>query len=185
MRVKFIDKVYMREVTDKEWYIEENSDIDGHIALKYIKEISQPLTAYSNGKKYIGLDAGYSILEYVPKNRGYNCRVFFDRQNRPLCYYFDINNGTGVENNMPWYDDLYLDVTMECPVVTGSAYFIRLDDEKEFKTAKKEGFITEEVYISGFDTAIKLMNELRNIENDIVNRSVWDIVRIKQKINLK
>lgn len=184
MRQKFIDKIYMREVEEKEWYLEKNSEIDGYIALKYIKSISKPLTAYSNGEKYIGLDKGYSVLEYVPNNTGYNCRIFFDKLNRPLCYYFDINNGTGVENDMPWYDDLYLDVTMECPVITKSGYFIRLDDEKEFKNARDEGIITKEIYDKGFEVAINLMKELKEQTNDIVLRSQWDIRRIKEKLNL-
>lgn len=185
MRQKFIDKIYMHEVDEKIWYLEKNGDIDGYIALKYVKKISKPLTAFSNGEKYIGLDEGYSILEYVPLNRGYNCRVFFDRLNRPLCYYFDINNGTGIENNIPWYDDLYLDVTMECPAITKSGFFIRLDDEKELKSARNEGIISKDTYDKGFDVAIKLMKELKENANDIVLRSQWDVFRIKETLKLK
>lgn len=184
MRQKFIDKIYMREVEEKEWYLEKNSEIDGYIALKYIKSIRKPLTAYSNGEKYVGLDKGYSVLEYVPNNRGYNCRIFFDKLNRPLCYYFDINNGTGVENDIPWYDDLYLDVIMACPAITKSGYFISLDDEKEFMIARDEGTITKEIYDKGFEVAINLMKELKGQTNDIVLRSQWDIHRIKEKLNL-
>jgi len=184
MRQKFIDKVYMREVTKKEWYLEKNEEINGYIALKYVKEISKPLTSFCNGKKYVGLDNGYSILEYVPLDRKYNCRVFFDKLNRPLCFYFDINNGSGIENDIPWYDDLYLDVTMECPAITDFGYYIRLDDEAEFKKAKKEGLIDEETYNNGYQRAIDLMQELRNQKNDIVNRCQFDLFRIKQQLNL-
>ncbi len=103
----------------------------------------------------------------------------FDTLNRPLCFYFDINNGVGIENNVPWYDDLYLDVTMECPTITETGYYIRLDDEKEFKTAKKQGVINEDTYNMGYKVATKLMQELRNQENDIVNRCQFDLYRIK------
>ena len=58
------------------------------MALKFIKNIDKPLTAYCNGKKYVGLDKGFSILEYVPKYRNYNCRVFFNENCQPLCFYF-------------------------------------------------------------------------------------------------
>ena len=47
MRQKFIDKIYMREVTDKEWYLEKDEKLNGYIALKYVKEISKPLTAFN------------------------------------------------------------------------------------------------------------------------------------------
>lgn len=184
MRQKFIDKTYMREVTDKVWYLEKDEKLNGYIALKYIKEISKPLTAFCNGKKYVGLDKNYSILEYVPLDRNYNCRVFFDANNRPLCFYFDVNNGSGIENDIPWYDDLYLDVTMECPSITEMGYYIRLDDEPEFKMAKKEGKIDEESYNLGYKIATELMNELRRQDNDIVNRCNLDLFRIKTKLNL-
>ena len=39
MRQKFIDKVYMREVIEKEWYLEKDEKINGYIALKYVKKI--------------------------------------------------------------------------------------------------------------------------------------------------
>lgn len=184
MRKKFIDQVYMREVVKKEWYLEKDEKFNGYIALKFIKEISKPLTAFSNGKKYIGLDNGYSILEYVPLDRNYNCRVFFDKMNKPLCFYFDINNGTGIENNIPWYDDLYLDVTMECPAITEIGPYIRLDDEIELKMAKKEGKIDEDTYNKAYNTAIKLMRELREQNTDIVNRCQFDLYRIKSLLNL-
>ena len=184
MRQKFIDQVYMREVEDKVWYLEENKDINGYIALKYVKKISKPLTSYCNGKKYIGLDNGYTILEYVLLDRKYNCRVFFDEKNRPLCFYFDVNNGAGIENGIPWYDDLYLDVTMECPAITEIGYYIRLDDEKEFKNAFKEGKIDQKTFDEGYKTAVSLMNNLREQNNDIVNRCQFDLFRIKNKLKI-
>lgn len=185
MRQKFIDKVYMREVLDKVWYLEKDEEFNGYIALKYIKEISKPLTSFCNGKKYIGLDKGYSILEYVPLDRNYNCRVFFDNVNRPLCFYFDINNGSGIENDIPWYDDLYLDVTMECQQITEIGNYIRLDDEDELKLAKKEGKIDEDTYNRAYQVAIDLMKELREKKNDIVNRCENDLKRIKCILDLK
>lgn len=184
MRKKFIDKVYMREVTDKLWYLEYNNQINGYIALKYIKDIDKPLTAFCNGKKYVGLDKGYSILEYVPNGVNYNCRVFFNTKNEPLCYYFDINNGVGIEDDIPWYDDLYLDVTMECYAITEIGNYIRLDDEQEFKKAYKEGLISEDLYKKGYDVAIKLMAELRQGENYIVKRSVEDLIRLKKQLGI-
>ena len=185
MRKKFIDKVYMREVLDSEWYLEKDENFNGYIALKYIKQISKPITAFCNGKKYVGLDNNYSILEYVPLDREYNCRVFFDQSNHPLCFYFDINNGSGIENDIPWYDDLFLDVTMECPTITDIGYYIRLDDEKELMNAKKEGIINEYAFNKAYSTALALMKDLREKSNDIVIRCEQDLKRIKSLLNLK
>ncbi len=184
MRKKYVEKVYMREVTDKEFYFEEDKKFNGYIALKYVKDISKPLSAYCNGKKYVGLDKGYTILEYIPFEGNFNCRVFFDKENRPLCFYFDINNGMGKDEEGIWYDDLYLDVTMECPAITGGFNYIRLDDEGEFKKAYKEGLITDEQYKLGYETAEKIMQELRSSQNKIVNHCHFDLYRLKNLLGI-
>ena len=123
-------------------------------------------------------------LEYIKVQIFNLYNLFFDEINRPLCFYFDINNGSGIENGIPWYDDLYLDVTMECPAITEIGYYIRLDDEFEFKMAKKEGKIDEDTYHNGYKVAIDLMQELREQKNDIVNRCQFDLCRIKTILNL-
>lgn len=51
MRQKFIKDVYMREVLEKEWYLEKDEKLNGYIALKYVKKISKPVTSFCNGKK--------------------------------------------------------------------------------------------------------------------------------------
>ena len=110
--------------------------------------------------------------------------IFFNENNQPLCFYFDINNGTGKDDEGIWYDDLYLDITMECPIITGGFYYIRIDDEKEFKQAKKDGIIDDKLYAKGYEIADKLMEELRNMNNDIVNKCQFDLYRIKNKLNI-
>ena len=50
--------------------------------------------------------------------------------------------------------------------------------------AKKEGKIDEDTYNKAYNTAIKLMKELREQNNDIVNRCQFDLYRIKSLLNL-
>ena len=185
MRQKFINKVYMREILDHTWYCEKNEEFGGYIAIKYIKDIKKQIKGFANGYDYVGLDKGYTILEYVPENEKYNARVFFDRDNRPLIYYFDINNGNGEENGVPWYDDLYLDVILECPAANRLGYYLKLDDADELKQAFKEGTIDEVLFNQAHKTARKLMDELMQLNNDIFKRSTYDIVRLKEKIGEK
>jgi len=185
MRKKFIEQVYMREVKDKFYYVEKLDEINGSLAIKYVKDIEKPLVFLCNGQEYVGLDVGYSILEYVPQDRGYNCRVFFDRQNRPMIYYFDINNGVGTEDGSIWYDDLYLDVILHHTNVSKIGNYISLDDYKELAQAKEDGLISQQEFDKANQIAKNLMTELKNNENDIVNRSIYDIFRLKKELNLK
>ena len=123
-------------------------------------------------------------MEYVFNDKNYNCRVFFDAQNQPLSFYFDINNGTGKDKDGVWYDDLYLDVILECPIITGGFYYVKLDDEKEFKQARKDGLVDDELFAKGYAIARSLMEELRDNKNEIVKRCSFDLCRIKQKLKI-
>lgn len=184
MRRKYNKDVYMKEVTKSIWHLAEEKDIDGYIGFKYIQEIEHPIKYYCNGNEYIGLDSGYTILEYVPSGRNYTLRAFFDSLNRPVLYYFDIVNQIGIDDYSTWYDDMFLDVTMECPVITNGYYHINLVDELEFKQALKDGDITEEMFNSGLSTALNLMKQLKTQTNDLVNRSVYDLIKIKRELKL-
>lgn len=175
----------MREVLDHIYHEEYDEELDGYIAIKYIVDIEHPIQYYCNGVKHTWLDKGYSILEYVPNGRGYNCRVFIDQDNRPISLYYDINNGTGKDQGGVYYDDLYLDVIIDTPMTTGGVYFISVSDEKELLQAKVDGIISEATYNKAYETAEKLMAELRSQTNDILNRCENDIVRFKKKINIK
>lgn len=179
MRKKYINQVYMKEVKSFDWYLEENKDFNGYIALKHIKKMSRPIMATYNGFYYVGLDENYSIMEYVPQNRGYNCRVFFDDDSSPILFYFDINNGVGIDDGMPWYDDLYLDVIMRCPKITNGKYLIQLDDKNEFVEAYNNGNIDKMAYVTGRKTAFRLIAQLKEQRNDIVNRCQDDFLRIR------
>ena len=64
-------------------------------------------------------------------------------------------------------------------------FVLNLDDEIEFKMAKKEGKIDEETYNNGYKVAMDLMQELREQKNDIVNRCQFDLCRIKRLIGLQ
>lgn len=66
-----------------------------------------------------------------------------------------------------------------------TGYYIRLDDEAELKMAKNEGQIDEDSYNNAYKVAEKLMQELREQNNDIVNRCQFDLFRIKTLLKLK
>ncbi len=185
MRKKYIEETYMRDVTESVIKTEFNQDINSFICLKYIVKLNKKIESFCNGKKYVGLDNGYTILEYLPKDKKYNCRVFFDNFNRPLLYYFDINNGNGEVNNKHWYDDLYLDVILATPYITDGFNHISLDDELELKKSFKEGTINEKTFYQAYETSEELMNDLRNGNCIIVNRAVYDIFRLKKEYNIK
>lgn len=49
MRKKFVEQVYMKEVKDKLYLTEKLDEINGFLAIKYIKDIEKPLIFLCNG----------------------------------------------------------------------------------------------------------------------------------------
>ena len=184
MKKKYVKEVFMREVESGLFYVEECPDIDGIVGIKYIQRMNEPVKTLCNGREYVWLDNGYSILEFVPRGRGYNCRIFFDAENVPLLYYFDVNDGVGVDERGVWYNDLYLDVVCEMPKITRGCMQVRLDDRQDFEDAYQAGLFDEKTYARGFDTAKQIMGEISCGANDCVGRSLHDLMRLKTKLGI-
>ena len=56
------------------------------------------------------IDDGYYIDEYTSIDKLYNGRAYIDKNKKIIYYYFDISSENGLENKIPYYDDIYLDV---------------------------------------------------------------------------
>lgn len=184
MRRRFIEDKFNDLATESKVFIEFNDEINGYIELKYFNKVKKQLTSHINGNKYVFFDEGYSIIEYLPLNKKYNCRAFFDNYNRCIGYYFDINNGSGELDGKHWYDDLWLDVILTTPFVNKSTNFISVDDEDEFEKAHEDGLVDDVLYKQGLEWMNDLIGELQRHENNLVNRSAYDIFRLKKNYGL-
>lgn len=184
MKRKFIEDQFIKVATDSKTFVEFDKNLNGYVAIKYFKKVKRELHNWSNGNKYVFLGDGYSIIEYLPVDKNYNCRAFFDNYNRPIGYYFDINNGSGELDGKHWYDDLWLDVIVTTPHINNGFNYIFVDDEDEFEQAHKDGLVDDELYKLGFEWMNSLIAELKESKNNIVNRSCFDIYNLKQKYNL-
>lgn len=165
MRKRMSSQKYLRDVNK---YILKIfvSEKDYYVAVKEIIEVDAPFIL-SNGLRVI--DNGYYIVEILPKNENYAMRVFLNEKKEILEYYFDISNGNGLDENtkIPYYDDLFLDVT----VTNGE---IELVDEEELEIALLDGNITKEIYDLAKITADNLIKEIQNGENIYFNMNLSD-----------
>lgn len=161
MRKKYTSKMYMRGVTDWNLLITKSEEQNFYIVIKKVNKIDESFIV--NDKVFI--DNGYYIMEFTPLEQFYNVRVFLDSNANIVGYYFDISAGNGEENNIPYYDDLYLDV-IYYPNEVGS---IKVEDEDELLEALNNGLITIEEYNLACNMCENLIEEIKKNENIFIN----------------
>ena len=163
MRKKLISKTYLRGVNKYELKIYFNLE-DCYISVKKIIDIKEPFIL-SNGLCII--DNNYYIMEVIPKNENYAMRVFFNNKKEILEYYFDVSleNGVDKEVGIPYYDDLFIDVTK-----TKDKVEVLDEDELE------EALDNNEISITDFELANKirdiLLEQINNGNNRYMNMNL-------------
>jgi predicted RNA-binding protein associated with RNAse of E/G family len=172
MRKKLVSKTYMREVSDYEMVIINNEDMDYYLCIKKINKINPPFVLHEFDQDIVHIDNGYYIVEYTSKNKLYNARVYLDNNKNIIDYYFDISSENGLEDKIPYYDDLYLDVLY----YPNQNDLIEYDDMNELEEALKDKKITQEQFDNAISTAEQLVTEIKNKKNDFINLDVVSIV---------
>jgi len=160
MKRKIITQTYLRDVSKHQikLYLDED---DYFISVKKLIKVDEKFII---GDNLCVMDDGYYVVEIVPKNENYAMRIFLDDKQKPLEYYFDIckNNGLDPVSLVPFYDDLYLDITVR----DGK---INILDEDELQKAYDEKDITDDDYNLVMLVKENLLNEISNNSNRFMN----------------
>ena len=170
----------VREATDLDITIKKLDDLNAYLTLKEIKEVEQPYYIYINGEKIKKLDKGFTVMEYTPLDKNYNVRAHINDKGELLEYYFDITLKNEIRDNIPFYNDLYLDVVYYQAIATKDSTYIHLSDEREIKEALDNGIIDEEEYNLAYKATDELLLELKNKTNKFVNRGLTDYLKYRK-----
>lgn len=166
MKRKFLTNTYLKGVDKYILTQFENDVLDCFCVIKKINSIDKPYISTHTGKNVCLLDEGYYILEYLPKNSHYGVRVFLDRDKNVLSYYIDIIDSIGIDYEKGlYYDDLYLDITID--MVNGE--MVKVWDEDELQKALDENDITKEQYDMAYKMLKELLDQIAKGKNMIVN----------------
>ena len=106
-------------------------------------------------------DNNYKWLEFYDYNSRVRLTSIYDENNKIVEWYFDIARSIGKENNVPYEDDMYLDIVLR---PDGS---IVLLDEDEFEEAYKNKEMTNEEYEEAYKITKRLMDKLRGKEKRV------------------
>lgn len=161
MKRKIITQTYLRDVSKYQIKLYMDED-DCYISVKKLVKVEEKFIIKDC---LCVMDDGYYVVEVVPKNENYAMRLFLDNNKKPLEYYFDIckNNGLDSSSLVPFYDDLYLDIT----VLNG---VVNILDEDELEEALVSNDITDDDYQLVMMMKDKLLMEIANKSNKFMNR---------------
>ena len=169
MKRKYMSNTYMKGVSDWELVIIKKEKEKYYTTIKKINIIDKAFTI----KDKVLIDNGYYIIEFTPLDQFYNVRVFIDKNSKLVGYYFDIVASNGEENNIPYYDDLYLDVIYS-PYGEGS---IKVEDEDELLDALNMGTISTEKYNFARNMCAKLVEEILKKQNPFINMDKKELIQ--------
>lgn len=160
MREKLISKTYLRDVNKYKLEIYYDNE-DYYLSVKKILSIEKPFIL-ENGLCII--NNNYYIVEVLPKHENYAMRVYFNEKRERLEYYFDISlkNGLDEKSKIPYYDDLYIDVTV-------TRENIKVLDEDELQEAFSMGKINKLQYDLANKTKDNLLQSINNKNNKYMN----------------
>ena len=157
MKKKLVTKTYLREALDYDINIFYEDDY--YICVKRLNHLSKKFII-TNG--VIGMDDGYYIVEIIPKTGHQALRMFLDDKKNIVEYYFDVIKESGLEDNIPYFIDLYLDVTL---LFSGE---VNVLDEEELENAYMHKKITKEDYNLAKKTRDIILKEIKQGNNKLM-----------------
>lgn len=161
LKKRFADSVSKRDnVIEIEQKIKSinNEDFIGDIYLNNFKKVATP---YMLENGVCLQDNNYKWLEFYDYNSKVLLTTMYNQNNEIIEWYFDIARSIGKENNVPYEDDLYLDV-----LVTSTGEIILLDED-ELKEAYERLEITKEEYDEAYKIANDLIDKLKGNEEKL------------------
>lgn len=139
----------------------ESDYFTGYVCYIKLKNIEKPLVV-NNGLETICIkDNNYEWFELYPDNGKYALTIMFDDDNKLIEWYFDISKKIGLENGIPYEDDLYLDM-----IITPEGKQIVIDED-ELLSAEKSGDITNEDVDDAYKTLDYLKEKFVNNFNEL------------------
>ena len=154
MKRRFADGRSNKDILEKEF---KNYQIDtdifkGNVGFLNIKKVAKKWLVDEEDRCI--LDNNHLWIEIYPSNKNYCITVMCDENDKVVEWYFDVCKQNGIEDNVPFEDDLFLDVV----IVPDGRY--HLLDEDELKEALNNNDITKEEYNLAYSVANYIISDI-------------------------
>ncbi|WP_313891637.1 DUF402 domain-containing protein [Psychrobacillus sp.] len=168
LKRKYGDRSGWKRIIERKYsqtYMESREFI-GHITLLHLVQVSEPLWVNYGEKNICIVDNGYMWLQHYPIGKNYSVTSMFDASGEIVQWYIDICYEIGIEHNVPWLDDLFLDI-----VVLANGEIILLDED-ELEEALENGSIDKAMYNLAWDEANRI--------TDLIKEKTFKLLPISQ-----
>ena len=145
----------------------------GYACFLKLKNVDNPLIVYNRNENICIKDNDYQWIEVYPTNENYAITIMYDNKGNLIEWYFDISKKIGIENGIPYEDDLYLDLVI---MPNGERIVI---DEDELLNAKENGDITQEDVKLAYEVLKKLDNKYVSNLNELINLTNYLLSKFK------
>ncbi|RDI39120.1 DUF402 domain-containing protein [Falsibacillus pallidus] len=120
-------------------YLNTN-EFKGYITLLNTIKVSEPLFKKYGEQDICIVDDGYLWLQQFPMGKNHAVTTMFDANGEIIQWYIDICLENSIENDLPYLDDLFLDI-----VLLPSGELIEKDAD-ELEVAYNKGIINYSLY---------------------------------------
>lgn len=149
----------IKEYDFKTEYI-KNEIYDGYVSVSKIKKVEEDWFVPRDDETEVCILANnYTWIMLYPKNQKYAITAMYDENNQIIEWYFDMVKNIGIENGIPYIDDLYLDLVI---TKDGETYIL---DENELQEALDNNDITKEDFDTAYETLKILLEKFDNGKN--------------------
>lgn len=150
---KYADRSGWKRITKRDFTqsVLDSPEFKGIVTLLFMDQVSEPLFVNYDGKDICIVDDGYCWVQHFPTEKRFSLTTMFNANGEIVQWYIDICDRNGIENNIPWLDDLFLDI-----VVLPSGEVIQLDAD-ELEDALADGIIDQHLYNSAYFEAERIL----------------------------
>lgn len=170
MKRKFGDRSDWKRVLKRDYahsYL-ETDNFKGYLSLLKIAKVKEPLYVKYFDQNVCIVNDGYLWLQQFPFNKHHSVTTMFDEKGQIVQWYIDICSMNGVsEDNVPWMDDLFLDI-----VVLPSGEVIQKDSE-ELDEALLNGTIDNSLY--------NLARQEANLINSLIKDGSFTLLQLSEE----
>lgn len=156
---KYANKIKWKKAIDTEYnsIYYEDEIFNGYIAYIKFLEVEGPLVKTYFNRKMITADKDYIWLEIFPLDKKHCITAKYNDKREIIKWYIDIVSGVGIDNGVPYMEDMYLDLDL---LPTGE---LKVLDRDELDEAFAKELISREDY----ENTIREMDDfLYNLDID-------------------